>query len=938
MRNIPWIIVSLLALLFCERSMASSTIRVHSVEDCWSFELDGYPDLLPLITFVLDGECYSTQTGQVEQGKVIVNNMIEIEFIPSVSSQALFEGDVVLKNISDKEVMIENVVPFGESMDHVYITGLGKHGLSRTHLFRPGYAPVNVIVPDNAWELGYASVGPQEGGYAALVRRREVQNGRAYRFETMLQKNGSVRYHLWAEPFQGSWQEGLRTIFQQHYLFDIEDGTFDDTLFEREDLQWIRRAYALHTIMAWDHIFFDEHGQSSNLESFLERSKRLIGGNEAISIWPNWPMLGLDQRNQWDMFRALPGGTENLRHMAELCRANGTKLFISYNPWDDATRHEDHHAGMAQMIGEITADGVILDTEGKSSVEHQQAADSKRRGVIMYSEGMAVPRDMQGIVSGRVHNALYFPPVLNLNKFIKPEFAIFRVAEQASERIRREFALSFFNGYGTEVNIFRPGTPDWVEEDQLFFGRTLMILRPNTENFTDQRYTPLLPTEIDSVYVNFWPGDRKDIYTLLNLRPEGVCDPLFEVAAAGEGEHYFDLWNYEEAQTVEEGGKTYIVADMEGFSKKWLGTNNEGSVGAIAKFPTLLDVTLDGVELHLAAREGDYIKVWAGDPAYVRADRCRTYNTECQTINLYETFGRYQGKYVVELFDADDQLLDCRVVATVPGVGMLISKTETTQRYAKAPKGMVVIPAGTLTLKTTWGDNFVPTPSENQGKTISFPKFYMDRYPVTNSKFKAFLDETGYWPAQPDNFLKHWVDGAPKKGEENFPVIYVSYEDAQAYARWAGKRLPTEAEWQYAAQTEKGYDWPWGDRFEVTKENQVITNTLTVTRMQIPPGYCNVGDNELYPVGKYKKGVNPNGLYDLVGCVWQITNDYYDNGSNYMYIVKGGSYFLPASSWWYVEGGPRELTYCQKILSISPSFDRCATVGFRCVADAEQEK
>jgi hypothetical protein len=66
---------------------------------------------------------------------------------------------------------------------------------------------------------------------------------------------------------------------------------------------------------------------------------------------------------------------------------------------------------------------------------------------------MAVPKDMAGIPSGRVHNALYYAPMLNLNKLIKPEFAIYRVAELFKEPIRREFTTSFFNGYGTEINI-----------------------------------------------------------------------------------------------------------------------------------------------------------------------------------------------------------------------------------------------------------------------------------------------------------------------------------------------------------------------------------------------------------------------------------------------------------------------------------------------------
>jgi len=146
--------------------------------------------------------------------------------------------------------------------------------------------------------------------------------------------------------------------------------------------------------------------------------------------------------------------------------------------------------------------------------------------------------------------------------------------------------------------------------------------------------------------------------------------------------------------------------------------------------------------------------------------------------------------------------------------------------------------------------------------------------------------------------------------------VYISLEDAQAYAKWAGKRLPTEIEWQYAAQTPAGNRWPW-KQANPTKD------------------FCNMGDGKLYTVGTYQKGVNPNGLLDLTGCVWQLTNDVYQSGSYTYVIMKGGSYFKPSSSWWYVQGGPRELHYRQFLLRVSQGFERNATVGFRCVKDVQ---
>jgi len=213
----------------------------------------------------------------------------------------------------------------------------------------------------------------------------------------------------------------------------------------------------------------------------------------------------------------------------------------------------------------------------------------------------------------------------------------------------------------------------------------------------------------------------------------------------------------------------------------------------------------------------------------------------------------------------------------------------------------------------------------------------MDKFPVTNKQFKDFLDATNYSPADTTNFLKNWINKNIPAGMENFPVVYVSYEDAKTYAKWAGKRLPSEIEWQYAAQTSHLNEWPWKQKTPVKWSSEVVTTTLTVMKPQgIDPNYCNLGNGKLYPVGKYKKGANEYGLQDLTGCVWQLTNDIYQSGSYRYILMKGGSYFNPSSSWWYVQGGPRPLTYRQFLLRVSPGFERNATVGFRCVKDAEQ--
>ncbi|MFM9908934.1 MAG: formylglycine-generating enzyme family protein [Chitinophagaceae bacterium] len=862
----------------------------------------------------------------------LLNNKLSYEIQPQ-KNQNLF-SEIVLKNISSDTLVIRNLVPFGTTPDHVYITGIGEHELSRSHLFIPGRLPVNVICPDNAWELGFSCLENISGKNTVALTRRDrnsIQKGQRRRFETVLFPGGSVNYRRWIEEYDGNWQEGLRIVFQQNLLYDTT--FFDSKLYERKDLQWIRHSYIIHLLQAWDKFFYNGVAKQYSILDFIQRGKKLYGGDEVVGIWPTWPSLGLDQRNQFDLFRDLPGGTRQLEKLSVQLKKQATRFFICYNPWDESTRSEGHLAGLGALIKETKADGVVLDTRGASSKELQQAADKVRSGVIMYSEGMAVPKDMPGIVAGRVHNALYYPPMLNLNKFIKPSFAIFRVAELYKEPIQRELATSFFNGYGTEINMFAPGQPDWVEEQYKYLGRTSRILREHTINFTSGKYTPLISTTADSIWVNEWKQEDKTIYTIYSILPQGYHGKLFSVQPS-KNYHYVDLWHHKLLVPEKDNNDWMVEATTESFHHRWLGTNNEGEVDCIAKLPVLLQATLNGDILTLNAEKGNRIRIWPGQPDYNKLPLELTIGKK--NISLFEKFGAFEGDFIIQLFD-NDILIDETIITIKAGTARRISNLPNTTKIQidvskNIPADMVLIPSGKFTFKESHGDEFIPYPTQDVDSTFSIEPFLMDKFPVTNGQFLQFLKATKYRPADPSNFLKHWVNGSIKKGEEKFPVVYISYEDAQAYAKWKQKRLPTELEWQYAAQTESLNEWPWKQTNPVQRKEEVVNETLTVTSIEgIDSTVCNLGDGKLYSVGNYPKGTNPFGLQDLVGCVWQLTNDIYYNGSYRYIVLKGGSYFKPSSSWWYVQSGPRELHYRQFLLRVSQGFERNGTVGFRCV-------
>ncbi len=890
-------------------------------------QLSASKGALSLISFVLNGRTiYSKDVNDYQQ-------LLEIHISSIKQTPYGISAIINFRNIGRDTLQLENVLPFGIADDLVYITGKGKHDLSRTNLFVPGKKPVNVIVPDNSWDLGFSSLSNQFANkqITGLVRRNRasIKNGTRSRFETKLFTGGSVEYNIFLEIVEGDWHMGLHEVFQKRKLYDMLD--FDNSLYERQDLQWVRHAYVSTILMNWNSSYYNYQDGKFHIADYIKKGKQLYGGDDFIAIWPTWPTLGLDQRNQFDLFRDLPGGLNKIKNIANQSRASGTRLFVCYNPWDESTRGENHFEGITNLIAGTSADGVVLDTKGESSRALQNAADKVRPGVIMYSEGMAVPKDMPGIVSGRVHNALYYPPMLNLNKLIKPEFAIFRVAEIFKEPIQREFATSFFNGYGTELNIMEPGRPIWVDEQYRYLGRTSRILRENTNNFVGPDFCPLIETTTENIWVNAWPLPEKNIYTVYSLLPEGYKDYLFKVTPK-EGFHFVDLWHHKMLQPQKMNGDWLIEAETNAFHKKYLGTNNEGEVDCIAQLPSLLLITRKGDLLTLnKPLKGNEIKVWAGLPSYEKEPLVVKQGTI--EISLLKYFGTYEGDFIVQLFD-NGILLDETIVTLNVAEPRRISSIQKTNPANSVPAAMVLIPKGSFRFKSTHGDDFIPYPKQDEETINEMPSFYMDKFPVTNAQWAVFIKASGYRPTDTINYLKHWINGKIPKGLEKYPVVNLSFEDAKAYASWAGKRLPTEIEWQYAAQTKEGNEWPWEQLVPVKRKEEVITQTLTVSSIEgIDSSLCNTGNGSLYPVGKYSKGENAYGLQDLTGCVWQFTNDLYQCG-NYQYIMmKGGSFFKPSSSWWYVQSGPRELHYRQFLLRVSQGFERNATVGFRCVQD-----
>ena len=160
-------------------------------------------------------------------------------------------------------------------------------------------------------------------------------------------------------------------------------------------------------------------------------------------------------------------------------------------------------------------------------------------------------------------------------------------------------------------------------------------------------------------------------------------------------------------------------------------------------------------------------------------------------------------------------------------------------------EGMVLIPAGEFMLGSE-DDDIHAEDDERPQRVIALPDYYIDQFEVTNIEYKRFMDATGY-PAPP-----HWKEGRYREDDDFDPVVEVTWWDATAYARWAGKRLPTEEEWEKAARGPNGRRFPWGDDYDSHLANS---------------------GRSLVPANAYIEGASPYGVVNMAGnaAEWTAT-------------------------------------------------------------------
>ena len=680
---------------------------------------------------------------------------------------------------------------------------------------------------------------------------------------------------------KGAWEGGSRPCTPADFDAWLKDIThwrmerkirigYSDERYHQPAFKWAQSAFMQPQMMVHDRYFYDPVAGKYTVDRYLDDLEKRYGGIDAVLIWPTYPNMGIDNRNQHDMIRSMPGGLAGVRQMVADFHRRGVHVLFPMMMWDQGTRDPGMSwpQAFSETMKEIGADGVNGDTQDGVPLAFSQAADKSDHPLVFEPEGSPSDEALAWNVLTWGQYKFDFVPMVDRFRWLEPLHQV-NISHRWNRDKTEDLQYAFFNGEGWESweNIW--GIWNGItSRDGEATRRVATIERAVAPYFASAQWQPFYPTHLYGVFASKWPLGEKTVWTIVNRNEYDVAGRQISIPYT-QGMRYFDLYHAVELTPEHDGDKAVLSFPME--------AHGYGALLATAGEP-------DAQITQLMAK-------------------------------MKEMTARPLSSYSSQWKPLAQQLVD-------------IPKTEAA---SAAPEGMVKIPAADFLFKVEgieiegfndagvdvqypWED----TPRRYHEHRMQVASFYIDKYPVTNTEFKKFLDATHYTPKDDLNFLKDWKNGNYPAGWGNKPVTWVSQEDARAYAKWAGKRLPHEWEWQYAAQGTDGRVYPWGNTWDASK---VPTSDRGRT-MRGP-------DN----VDAHSEGASPFGVADMVGNVWQWTDEYADDHTRGG-ILRGGSYYQPQGSVWYFPQAYRNDQH-GKLLLMAPSYDRSGGLGFRCVKDGE---
>jgi len=637
---------------------------------------------------------------------------------------------------------------------------------------------------------------------------------------------------------------------------------FGPAAYEEPRTAWSDTTFRQLFLFLYDTSFFDAVASRYRTAELVERWTTLFGRVDEVLLWHAYPRLGFDTRTQFDFYRGMPGGLAGLRRdVCDPLHACGVRVFIDYNPWAAGSYEE-----LAEIVAALDADGVMLDTMTEVPEGMSRAVGRRKSGVVFAPELRMEDGDLR---HARQAWAQWCDvgdgsaPSIYRHRWLVPRHRQFAIARWDRSR-RRDIVYSFFNGSGLVLwdNVFGSYNP-YSREDRRLIAETAAVFDRYGELFAHGEWLPLVPTGVAGLDANRFvePSTGRAILTLRN-RTRAPLAYTVPVEPQPAGLAYFAFWGDAgelaagQAVSVEAEGVQAIVLDEPARGR-----------AALAHF-------------------GDLSR---------RADMALLEDTEGPPRPRLQA----PPRVVLAIGSAGA----ARMIPLPGGV------FEMRIRHERRECGCY--PAG-VGDDAMWGYRYKDILAHDL--RVVLEAFSIRATAVTNAEFLHFVQASGYRPADDDRFLAHLARGPNASlpttlaGEQGaLPVTHVSLADARAFATFHGHRLPTEAEWQWAAQgAGRGHRFPWGDDERSFPEAlRAAADVTTAT---------------------------PQGVMGLSGNAWELTESEHTDGHTRFVLLRGGVFLPPGASEWLVARGVRPNDSHAKYLLLSDGLDRSEAISFRTVS------